>query len=179
MAEQKNMILSEAFKSAEIWSLCIGIIMIILGIYICANPVMSLVALALYIGAVFIVSGIGYSVSSLSQESAWKLFVGLFNILIGLFLVANLGIITASLPAVFAMWCLAIGTIHIIRAFRSYKNSLSWCGSLTIGCLGILFSFLIIIHPAIGAFTITTLIGLYIIMYGVFSVIEYWYLSKI
>lgn len=179
MAEQKSMSLSEAFKSASMWSLCIGIIMIILGIYICINPVISLVALALYIGAAFIVAGIGYAISSFSQESAWKLFVGIFNIFIGLFLVANLGITTASLPAVFAVWCLAIGTIHIIRAFRSYKTSLPWGNSLIIGILGVIFSFLIMAHPVIGAFTITTLIGLYIIMYGIFSVIEYWYLSKI
>ena len=172
------MSLSDILRNASIWSLCIGIIMIVLGIYVCANPVMSLIAVALYIGIAFMVVGAGYAVSSFSQESAWKLFVGLFNIFIGFFLVANLGITTASLPAIFAVWCLAIGVIHIVRAFRSYKTSFSWGGNLVIGILGVLFSFLIMAHPAIGVFTITTLIGLYIIMYGVFSIVEYWYLSK-
>jgi len=179
MAKQKNISMSDIIMSAEMWSLCIGIIMIILGLFICVNPVASLVALALYIGIAFMVAGVGYAFSSISADLGWGLFVGLFDIFIGLILVANLGITAASIPAVFAVWCLAVGIIHIVRSFRSYKSLMPWGWSFTIGVLGVIFSFLIMAHPMFGAFTLTTLIGLYIICYGIFSVIEYWYLTKL
>lgn len=179
MAKQKNITLPDIIMSAEMWSLCIGIIMIILGIYICANPITSIVALALYIGIAFMVTGAGYAFSSVSADIGWGLFVGLFDIFIGLILVANLGITAASIPAVFAVWCLAVGIIHIVRSIRSYKSMMPWGWTFTIGILGVAFSFLIMAHPMFGAFTLTTLIGLYITCYGIFSVIEYWYLSKL
>lgn len=179
MVEQNNRTLGDVFRDIKTWSLCVGIIMIVLGIYICANPLIGMVALALYIGAAFIIAGLGYSVTSFYNESGWGLFVGLFNIFVGLILVTNLGITTASLPAIFAIWCLAVGIINLVRSVRSYKSSLPWGWALFIGLLGVLFSFLIIAHPLIGAFTITTLIGLYMVAYGVFSVIEYWYLARL
>lgn len=53
-----------------IWHLIAGIIMAVLGIYVWFNPVVSLVALALYLGIAFIVVGAGYLAVSFSFQSA-------------------------------------------------------------------------------------------------------------
>ena len=60
-----------------IWHLIAGIIMAVLGIYVWFNPVVSLVALALYLGIAFIVVGAGYLAVSFSFQSGWYLLVGL------------------------------------------------------------------------------------------------------
>ena len=41
-----------------------------------------------------------------------------------------------------------------------------------------IFAFMILGHPVIGALTITTVIGLYIVIYGAISVAESFYLPK-
>lgn len=174
MAEQNV----SKFNNASLWRLGIGVIMILLGLYVWFNPVASLVALALYIGIAFIVVGAGYIVSSFSYESGWELLVGLLDVLVGIVLVSNLGITAAGLPVILALWCLAVGVIQLVTSWRHGRNGYAWGWSLTIGILGILFAFLILSYPAVGVLTITTIIGLYLVLYGVFSIAEYFYLPQ-
>lgn len=166
------------YNNSSLWRLGIGVIMILLGLYVWFNPVTSLVALALYIGIAFIIVGAGYIVSSFSYESGWELLVGLLDVLVGIVLVSNLGITTASLPVILAIWCLAVGVIQIVTSWRRGRAGFNWGWNLIIGILSILFAFLILSYPAIGALTITTVIGLYLVLYGVFSIGEYFYLPQ-
>lgn len=174
MAEQNV----SKLNNASLWRLGIGVIMILLGLYVWFNPVASLVALALYIGIAFIVVGAGYIVSSFSYEFGWELLVGLLDVLVGIVLVSNLGITAAGLPVILALWCLAVGVIQLVTSWRHGRRGYAWGWSLTIGILGILFAFLILSYPAIGVLTITTIIGLYLVLYGVFSIAEYFYLPQ-
>lgn len=89
--------------------------------------------------------------------------MGLLDILVGVILVANLGVTAATLPMIFALWCLAVGVIQLVTSFQLRKIGAPWGWSLGIGILGILFAFMILIFPSIGAVTITTLMGMYII----------------
>lgn len=174
MAEQNVL----SYNNPSLWRLVIGVIMILLGLYVWFNPVPSLVALALYIGIAFIVVGAGYIVSSFSYESGWELLVGLLDVLVGIVLVSNLGITAASLPIILAIWCLAVGVIQIVTTWRRGRAGYAWGWSLTIGILSILFAFLILSYPAVGVLTITTIIGLYLVLYGIFSIAEYFYLPR-
>ena len=177
MASQETVILTTSWKNVGFWRLVIGIIMTLLGLYICFNPMVSIVVLALYIGIAFIFSGLAYTVASFSFESGWDLLVGLLDIFIGLILVANIGMTAVSLPMILAVWSLAVGIIQIVGAFKLRKANLSWCWSLFAGICGMLFAFLILIYPVVGIVTITTLIGLYLVLYGAFSIGEFIYFS--
>lgn len=175
MKQQINTNRTTFWSNISLWRLCIGIIMILLGMYVCFNPIASLVALALYIGIAFIIVGSGYVITSFSFESGWDLIVGLLDIFIGLILVANLGISAASLPIIFAIWSLAVGVIQIVGAIRLYRINMPWSWSLMIGICGIIFAFLILAYPMLGAITITAIIGIYMIIYGAFSLLEAFY----
>ena len=157
----------------SIWRLVAGIIMALLGIYVWLNPVVSLLALALYLGIAFIVVGAGYAAISFRYESGWYLLVGLLDIFVGIIFVANLGVTAASLPIIFALWCLAVGIIQIVAAYRSYKGGYGWSWSLVAGILGVVFAFLILVYPVLGTITITALMGAYILLYGVVEILEY------
>ena len=178
MAQQITINTSNTWRNISFWRLCIGIIMALLGMYVCFNPIPSLVALALYIGIAFIIAGLGYIITSFSFQSGWELLVGLLDVFIGLILVANIGITAATLPVILAVWSLAVGIIQIVGAFRLHKLEMPWTWSLITGICGLLFAFLIFAYPVIGAITITALIGTYLLMYGAFSLIEAFYLPK-
>lgn len=161
------------------WHLLAGIVMALLGIYVWFNPVASLVGLALYLGICFIIVGAAYLTVSFSFQSGWYLLVGILDILVGIIMVANLGITAASLPVIFALWCLAVGVIQLTASFRLKKEGLSWSWSLAAGILGILFAFLILGNPLVGAMTITTLMGLYILLYGLIEIGEYFMIRRL
>ena len=165
-------------QTAGFWHLFAGIIMVILGLYIWFNPVASLLGLALYIGIAFIVVGAGYFLASFSFLSGWYLAVGLLDILVGVILVANLGVTAATLPIIFALWCLAVGVAQLATSFQLKKLELPWGWTMGTGILGVLFAFMILIFPTIGAVTITTLMGIYVVLYGAFAIAEYVYTPK-
>lgn len=156
------------------WHIFGGVVMILLGIYVVFNPVVSLIGLALYMGIAFIIVGAGYFMASFSVESGWYLMVGLLDLFVGIILVSNLGVTAATLPIIFALWCLAVGIIQLVVAYQNSRADLPWVWTMMTGVLGILFAFLILVYPAVGAITLTTLMGAYIILYGIFTMTDYY-----
>ena len=161
-----------------LWHLLAGILMIILGIYVWLNPLVSLLALSLYIGAALIIIGAGYVASSLSVESGWFMFVGLIDIIIGIILVSNIGITASTLPVIFGLWCLVVGAVQLVSAYHLWRRRQTWGWSLALGILGVMFGFLVLYFPAIGVVTISSLLGLYIIIYGILEISEYFYFRR-
>ncbi len=157
----------------NIWHLVAGIIMAVMGIYVWFNPAVTMVALAMYLGVLFIVVGAGYFAFSFSFDSGWYMLVGLLDILVGVIFLVNLGVTAASMPVIFALWCLAVGVIQVVTAFRYKKEGFPWAWTMIAGILGIVFAFLILAYPAVGAATITALMGAYILLYGAVEIAEY------
>ncbi|MBQ8870921.1 MAG: DUF308 domain-containing protein [Alphaproteobacteria bacterium] len=163
---------------AGIWHMLAGILMIVLGTYVWFNPFISLMALSLYIGVALIVIGAGYVASSMSLESGWFMFVGVIDVIIGIILVSNLGVSAVTLPIIFALWSIAVGSVQLVSSYHLSKAELPWGWSLSLGLLGIVFGFLILQYPELGAVTISTLLGLYIVLYGILEIVEYFYFKN-
>ena len=51
--------------------------------------------------------------------------------------------------------------------------------SAGVGVLGIVFAFLILAYPVLGALTITAIMGAYILLYGLVEIAEYFYARRI
>lgn len=168
--------------NVSFWHLIGGVLMALLGIYVWFNPAVTMMALALYLGIVFIAVGVGYFIASFSFDSGWYMVVGLLDVLVGVIFVANLGLTAASLPIIFALWCLAVGVIQLVTGiqYRRLGNGYPSAGwTMTAGLLGIVFGFLILTYPAIGTVTLTALMGTYIILYGIVEIAEYVYNRKV
>ncbi len=157
----------------SVWHLVAGIIMAVMGVYVWFNPAVTMVALAMYLGVLFIVVGAGYFAFSFSGDSGWYMLVGLLDIFVGVIFLTNLGVTAASMPVIFALWCLAVGVIQVVTAFRFKSAGFAWGWTMTAGILGIVFAFLILAYPALGTITLTALMGAYILLYGVVEIAEY------
>ena len=84
----------------------------------------------------------------------------------------------STLPIIFALWCLAVGVIQLSTSLNLRRIGFPWGWTLSTGILGIVFAFLILIFPILGAVTITTIMGLYVSLYGIIAVAEYVYSQK-
>ena len=158
----------------NIWTLIFGILMILGGLYALFNPLSALIAVALYLGILFIAMGIGYVASYRTIQSGSILALGIIDILIGILLVFNLGATAASLPFVLGLWALLVGGIQIILAIQFKKMEIpTWSWRMGAGILGVVFGLLMFIYPILGALTITILIGASLITFGAFEVEEY------
>ena len=156
-----------------------GILMIIAGVWTWFHPDSILLAMAIYLGIVFLAGGIGYLYSFIRSRSGAWLALGLLDILIGLVLVTNLGVTALSLPIFLAVWALGVGVIQTAFAFEMKDAGFySWKWTLVNGILGIVFGLLIIAHPVIGALTISLMLGSYLVLFGVFSLLEYFTMKR-
>ncbi len=156
-----------------------GILMIIAGVWTWFHPDSVLLAMAIYLGIVFLAGGIGYLYSFIRSRSGAWLALGLLDILIGLVLVTNLGVTALSLPIFLAVWALGVGVIQTAFAFEMKDAGFySWKWTLVNGILGIVFGLLIIAHPVIGALTISLMLGSYLVLFGVFSLLEYFTMKR-
>ena len=165
-------------NKCSIWHLIAGIIMFVLGILVWANPLSSLYAIAIYVGAALFILGCGYVASSFSASSPWYMVIGLLDIFIGLIFLTNLGLTVQTLPIFFALWFLATGIMQLYGSYESYKLDLPWGWSLFSGALGIIIAYLVLGNQAFGDFALVILVGLYLAAYGAISIAEYFYLRN-
>lgn len=165
-------------RQCSIWHIISGIIMILLGIFIWLNPLPTLLTLSLYLGLALFLIGCGYVSFSFVQYSGWYFVVGLLDIFIGLILMTNLGLTVQTLPIIFAFWFLATGTMQISGSIDIKKLGLPWKWSMFSGISGILLAFLILIYQPLGDALIVFLIGLNIVLYGLFSMVEYFFFRQ-
>ena len=179
MTESVTSQFSEDIRSAARWHLTAGVLMVVLGLCVWFNPLAGFLGLALYIGIAFLLVGAGYLAASFSFRSGWFLLVGLLDVFVGLILVANLGVTAATLPMIFALWCLAVGAAQLVSSFDLKKAGFPWGWTFGIGLLGVVFAFMILVFPAAGAVTITTLAGAYAVLYGILAIAEYIFLRKL
>ena len=155
------------------WNLIAGWVMLFLGGVIWVNPLDTMLALAFYIGIGFVLVGIFYVLSSMNIKSGWYLLVGVLDIVVGGILVANLGVTAATLPIIVALWCLTIGVVQVVGSIEIKRYGLPWGWSALMGALGNIFGLVILAYPVIGAVAISTVVGLYAVMFGLLQLAEY------
>ena len=162
-------------KRCSIWHLVAGLIMLILGVMIWANPAPSLLAMAFYLGVVIFLLGCGYIAFSLSQYSGWYMIVGLFDMFIGLIFLTDLGLTVETLPVFFALWILATGSMQITGSWEIKKLDMPWGWSMVSGILGVILAFLILTSQQFGEWALVLTVGSYVMAYGIISIAEYFY----
>ena len=156
------------------WTLVIGILLMIIGVYAWFHPATALVGLALYLGVVLVLIGVGYLIAFFGDRlSGWYLALGIIDIVVGSLFVSNLPTATAVIPFIVAIWALVVGAIQIVHAI-DIRNIFPkvWGWPLVSGILGIIFALLIFYNPFAGAFAITVLLGLYLFLNGLLAVVE-------
>ena len=175
------LIMEDVMKNNRLsmWHLIAGILMVVLGFFIWFHPENSLVALAVYIGFVFVVIGSLYVATSFSFISGWYMVVGILDIIVGAFLLTNIAATVVALPVVFALWCLAVGGTQLFTTWELKKINWPWKWSALAGVLGIIFGFVLLAYPLFSAAVIVTIMGMYFVSYGAVEILEYLYVRKL
>ena len=140
--------------------LLIGILFIGMSFYVFANPVASYVALSVFFAAIILVTGIFQLIFSIVNREkisgwGWQLTMGIIETLIGIVLFSNFAITLEILPFYVGFWLMFRSFMLIGYSFEMQsKGESNWGWYLVSGILLIIFSWLIIIHPLLGGFTI-------------------------
>jgi len=157
-----------------------GIIMFFGGIWIIRYPVDNFIALGVFFSMLLFTIGvleILYSLANTKRVRNWEwiMLSGIFNLILGIFLMSDEALTMTVLPFIFGIWLAFSGASQIGRALllkaQFYKR---WGWMLASGVITLIFSIFVIYHPLFGALSIIIwtstsfmLIGLFTLAYSV------------
>ena len=161
------------YKSTKIWLVIAGILLVALGVFCLCEPTSTLFATAWMIGCLTLISGTSKMVFTFRTQlflpnSGSRMLSSLLLIILGIIFLANNLFVTISLPIIFAMWVLIEGVIVAVNSFDYKKYGFQyWWVLLLLGLAGAILGILGLRNPDVSAATLSTLIGIGIILIGV------------
>lgn len=157
-----------------------SVLMVFVGIYCLINPGAALLSVAWLLGISVLLDGISaviyyFNGGKQLKGTGWVLFDGIVSIILGLIVTfSNIVIVMADfLPLFFSIWIILKGIFTFCHAFHFKGESNSyWWVLIIAGIVMVLVGIALFIDPIIGAITIATLVGLYFILSGVYSLFQ-------
>ena len=117
-----------------------GILFLILGVISLAYPVTALFSVAVYIGVVALVAGIGSIVVALSNMRirgwGWRLLEGVIDVIFGLLMLGNPLLSAAMIPVLIGIWVFVRGLMYVADSLAwRRRGSGDWSRYLIVGIL--------------------------------------------
>lgn len=156
------------------WALTIkGVLAIIFGLIIFLSPGIGAVALAYYFGFLVIFTGIfmivgAFAHKSVNQNWGWWLFEGILDIILGIIVLVYPLMSIAVFILFIGVWAIFMGAAQVISFFTTSAGG-KWLFLLS-GVISTIFGVLLILNPLLGAISLTMLIGIFLLVYGIFAV---------
>ncbi len=154
-----------------------SILLILFGVIALLFPSITLAAMAIFFAVFVLIGGLALMISSIRLRSInpyWylQLFEGIVGILLGIVILAKPVFTAAILVTIIGIWAILLGLIFLFAYFRRSLSAIDKSFIIATGILSLLFGLLIIINPFESSRAIVILIGVYVIAYGVFSIIN-------
>jgi uncharacterized membrane protein HdeD (DUF308 family) len=161
--------LDEAKKNSG-FLIFLGILTVIFGVIAIGSPLITGVAVAVFVGFLLLASGVARIIHAFKSKQwgtgFWGTVIGLLGVAAGLLMIFRplVGLVTMTM--LLAIYFLVDGISEIIAAFR-IKPDQGWGWVLFNGIIAVLLGFMIWRQwPVSGAWAIGILVGIHILMTG-------------
>ncbi len=163
----------------KVWWLPVlrGVLLLVLGLLLMAQPAASLKAIVWLFGIFAIVDGVVAIVQGLSNRGipgwTWWVVEGVAGIALGAIVVVWPGPTVRVLFFLLAAWLLVLGVVSIIGAVAlSRARDAGWHWPLAFGLVSTLFAILLIARPQGSLAVFGILLGLFAFVGGVLNVVS-------
>lgn len=160
------------------WALALrGLVAILFGILAFAWPGITLFVLVIFFGAYLLVDGIFAIVAAVraaGEEARWWLLLieGILGVVAGLVAFFWPGLTALALLYLVAAWAIVTGIMEIVGAIRLRQEIVGEWALILSGVLSFIFGVLLVVIPArAGLLSLTWLIGIYAIAFGVIMLV--------
>jgi uncharacterized membrane protein HdeD (DUF308 family) len=151
-----------------------GLCAILFGVLTFIWPGVTLFTLVLLYGAFALADGIFALAAAITGNTPtprwWLAVVGLLGIAVGAMTFLWPGLTAVVLQVFIACWAIAIGILQIVGAIQLRKEIRDEWLLIAGGALSIVFGFILLTQPGVGALALLYVIGGYAILYGILLV---------
>ena len=155
-------------------SFIIGVQMILVALFSFKTPISNLAAIVLVFSFSAVLKGIlqlfgHFKLKEYTYYQSKRLvFLGIINILIGIFLIFNMTSSIIALPFVFSIWFIveSIGELLLASIYRDISKSYFWL-MIIASIISIILGFILLSQPLIAALSISWLVGTYFLIAGI------------
>jgi len=144
-----------------------GIIAVILGAYLLAYPLQTLMVIIVFLGAYWLVSGIFTLVSIAVDKThmGMKILLGVLGIILGILILAYPYYSTLVVPFIFTIMVGIIALIYGFIALWGAFTGKGW-GVGILGILSIIFGLIILANPIASTIAVPFVFGIFGIVFG-------------
>lgn len=151
-----------------------GLLALLFGLVALLFPGITLAALGIYFAFSIMVGGISLVVAAFRNRKTdrkWKLIFaeGTIGVLIGIIILARPQVVATVFVTIMGLWAIVIGLIFLVAWLRAQLPPFTNTFVLIISLVSLLTGVVIIIDPFESTRVITVLIGIYALIYGLFS----------
>lgn len=152
-----------------------GLLMVVLGIVVVANPGSSLTVVSVLVGVLVLISGAVHLVQAFvtsAEHRVWSAVVGLASIVIGLLLVRHLDMTVVLLALLLGISWILQGVASLVLAGEASNGRRSW--GVAFGLISLIAGIVVLAAP-IGSLTVlAVLVGLSFIAIGAVQMASAW-----
>lgn len=158
------------------WMLALrGALAVLFGLLALIAPISTLVVLVLFWGAFALVDGIFAIIAAFRVGSGggrwWLILEGVLGILAGVVTFIYPGLTALVLLYIIAFWALLIGATRIVTAIQLRREIQNEWLMILGGVLTVIFGLLLIVLPGVGLLSLTWLIGIWALIFGIALII--------
>jgi uncharacterized membrane protein HdeD (DUF308 family) len=146
-----------------------GIIILVLAGYVIAYPGATIATLILFLAIALIILGIAYFIRVFAKGiSGWRRLLNLILSALAIIIAAYI----AAYPAIYGSLTLVylLGLALLFAGIASASRGTA--GGIIVGILGIIIGFVVIIFPGVGLATIVLLVAVFLVIFGLESIIS-------
>ncbi|MHC5268302.1 HdeD family acid-resistance protein [Enterococcus sp. LJL98] len=164
-------------KNNRLFDLLIGGAFVVIGIMALNRPVATLGFLVFFFGILAIVRGatavLGLGAMKNKESKGFRIFLGLFDIIIGIMFLTNVIRGALFLGIMFAVWFLieSIGHLFLTTRFKRSKGMMKML-VLLFDILCMIFAVMLLFNPIIATLTLPKLVGFSAITFGFVLMVE-------
>lgn len=154
-----------------------GVLAILFGLVALISPGITLVALGIYFAISILAGGTMQIISSFNAKGRnpnWYLLLveGIIGILIAIIILSRPELVATVFVTIIGIWALFLGLVFLFTYFKKRLPAFSNSFLLVISILSLVVGLVIIVNPFESTRIVTIMIGLYTLIYGIFSLIN-------
>lgn len=149
-----------------------GIFGVLIGLLALFLPGITFTTFVIFLGAFLFVSGVFDVITAVNSRKtmdswSWYLVSGILGIAIGLLTLYNAFATALAFLYLVSFWLIVAGVFEIVIAIRMRREIKGEGWYIVGGLLTVLFGIMIMVNPVAGAITLTIILGVYAIIFGI------------